>query len=129
MEKLLAIISLSQNIYGKWLIRKLVSGAIIIGIVAIITSVVTSAVVILAFYILYLFLLHLGLVPLVAISIVGIVGVLLSVLLILFITSFMRDLSSLPKQVMKKRMPQASQAGEVIDSFLSGLMGESSIRK
>ncbi len=123
MEKLLAIVSLSQNIYGKWLFRRMLSASIVIGILAIVTSVLTSAVMILVFYILYLVLLHLAVQPLIALIIIGVIGVLGITLLLLLIAGYMRALRNLPKHILKKKIPQASQAGAVIDAFLSGFLG------
>ena len=85
MEKLLAIASLGQKAYGRWLFRRLLSGVMMVVMLVIIVSIMTSALLVGCLYAAYLAFLYYGLAPAMALLFTGILAVLVVVALAVII--------------------------------------------
>lgn len=122
MNKLIAIIALLQNVYGKWLYRRLLSGVIVIAALVIVTSLLMGAALVGGFYAAYQGLLHAGFSP--AMSSLG-VSALIAVMagLLMFTTSvLLRRLHQLPHRILTEKMPQVSEIGDMVDGFIEGFL-------
>jgi len=123
IEKLLAIVSLGQNIYGKLLFRRLLYGAMVGISLTIVTSAMMGAMLIAGFYSAYQLLLHSGIAQQNAAMIISATGVLVTGLLILITIRHLKRLNAMPRRMLQDKIPQLSQAGDVIEAFINGLLG------
>lgn len=120
MDKLIALAAVAQNIYSRWLFRRLLSGMITIAILTIITSVMVSAMLIGGLYFIYKALLHLGMEPYLAtlgITVIVIASVLLFMFIILVL---LRRLREMPRRLLKRKALHISHANNVVNAFLDG---------
>ncbi len=123
MEKLLAIVSIGQNIYGKWLFRRLLLGMIVVTGLTIVTAMIIGTTLIGGLYATYLALLHFGYDPHSAVLIVVVLSVAIAGTLIILTLMFFSHLRSMPRKLMKTKSPALSEASEVVNAFLEGLIG------
>jgi len=122
MDKLIALAAVAQNIYSRWLFRRLLSGMITIVILTIITAVMVSAMLIGGLYFIYQALLHLGMEPYLATLGITVI-VMASVLLFMFIILvLLRRLREMPRWLLKRKVPPVSHANDVVNAFLDGFL-------
>lgn len=119
MEKLLAIISIGQAAYGRWLFQKLLPMAIIIIVFTTIISVMISAMLVGGLYIAYIALLHYGVEPQIAILIIGISSIITIILLVAIVMAILRYQRKMP-EIIVKQSPLNSYAISAMNSFLDG---------
>jgi len=123
MDKLLAIASLGQRAYGRWLFQRLLSGIIVtIGLVFI-TCMMISAMLVSGLYVSYFALLHYGMQPSAAIIIISMTAILIIVVLVILTLSCLHHLRRMPRTLLKKS-PITSRAMDALDAFTDGLMAE-----
>ncbi len=122
MDKLISLVAIAQNIYSRWIFRRLLYGMIAVATLAIITAMMVSAILIGILYAFYQVLLNLGVAPLPAtLCVTGLVTVM--VLLFIYTTTLLlHRLREMPRQLLQKKMPDISEAGDVIDAFFSGFL-------
>src|SRR5882724_5719522 len=119
MEKLLAIASLAQKVYGRWLFQHLLVGVMIVVALVFVTSILISAILIGSSYWLYFTLINSGMQPQYAFLIVGAALVFLTGVLALSTWSYLRHLRNFPRR-LTKRPPRSSRATEAVDAFFDG---------
>jgi len=114
MEKLLAIASLAQKVYGRWLFQHLLVGVMIVVALVFVTSILISAILIGSSYWLYFTLINSGMQPQYAFLIVGAALVFLTGVLALSTWSYLRHLRNFPRR-LTKRPPRSSRATEAVE--------------
>lgn len=124
MEKLLAIVSLSQNLYGRWLFRRLLFGVITLVSLTIVVSMLVSAVLISGFYVAYQVLLNFGFEQKIAMAVIACALLSITIMLAFFIAWHLRRLRKIPKRLPTEKIPSAAAASDAIDAFLEGLMSD-----
>jgi len=123
MEKLLAIASLGQRAYGRWLFQRLLSGIIVVAGLTIVVAVMVSAMLVGGFYAAYFALLHYGTAPQVAMVIIGISAILTTVTLVILTLMCLHHLRRMPRTLLKQS-PLTSRAMDTLNAFTDGLMAE-----
>ncbi len=123
MDKLIAIASLGQKAYSRWLFRRLLSGIIVVAGLTIVTSIMVSAMLIGGLYALYFLLSGYGAEPQAAMIITGIMaGLSIGMLAILTLVG-LQHLRQMPRALLK-RSPFTSGAMDTLDAFTDGLMAD-----
>jgi len=122
MDNLIALATIAQNIYSRWIFRHLLYGMIAIAALTIITGVMVSAILIGIFYAAYQALLNLGVAPLSATLCTTGLATVVALLFIFITIVFLRRLREMPKRLLQKKTPGVSQAGDVIDAFFTGFL-------
>ena len=125
MEKLLSLINIGQNLYAKWLLQQLLSRIAVLACFAIVASTMVGGLVICGFIAIYMVFIHLGVPPEMAMLEVGGSALLATVILIVALLTYARRLKDMPRKLLMKKVPPVSQANDILDAFLDGLMGKS----
>ena len=125
MEKLLAIISLLQRVYGRLLFQRLLSRVIAIVGLTIIASIMVSTLMIGCFYATYIALQYYGAGQSVAMGSTGAFIVLITGLLFILIRTCLRRLRQLPKTILKQS-PVTSRLMDMLEAFSNGFMTDES---
>lgn len=123
MDKLLAIVSLGQRAYGRWLFRRLLFSMLLVVGLTMVTVMVTSATLIGGLYATYFLLAGYGAEPQTAIMITGILATLVVALLSILTLSCLHRLRRMPRTLLKQS-PLTSRAMDTLDAFTDGLMAE-----
>ena len=125
MEKLLALATLGQKVYARWLFLRLLSGIVVVAGLTIVASILMGALLVGGFFAAYQALLHFGFEPLGAAGIVG--GCILFVLIIFVFLAVrsVRQLQELPQRLLKKKSPLVARTDDIVDAFFEGLLGRS----
>jgi len=121
MEKLLAIASLGQRVYGRWLFQRLLSGIIVAAGLTIVTSVIISAFLVGGLWAAYFVLLHYGIGQLMAMMITGAIALMVIASLFFLTLSCLHHLRRMPRMLLKQS-PLTSRAMDALDAFSDGLM-------
>ncbi len=120
MEKLLAIASLGQRAYGRWLFQHLLSGIIVIVGLTIVIAMIISTLLVGGLYVSYITLLHYGVGSHVAMMIIAAAVVLVLALLAFFMFLSFRRLNHMPRTLLKQAFLPSHTAG-VLGAFFDGL--------
>jgi len=123
MEKLLAIASLGQRAYGRWLFQRLMSGIIVVTGLTIIISIMIGTMLVGGLYAGYSALLHYGIQPQVAMIIIGVSAILITITLVILTLSCLSRLRQMPRTLLKQS-PLTSCAMDALDAFSNGLMAD-----
>jgi len=121
MEKLLAIASLGQRAYGRWLFQRLLSGIIVVAGLTIVTSVMLSAILVGGLWATYFSLLYYGIGQLMAMVITGALALMAMAALVFLTLSGLHHLRRMPRTLLKQ-LPLTSRAMDALDAFTNGLM-------
>lgn len=121
MEKLLAIVSLGQRAYGRWLFQRLLSSLILIAGLAFIIAIMICAVLIGGLMAAYVTLLQNGMEPQVAMLIVGGGAVFIIALLVVLTLAYLRHLRRIPR-TMLEQAPITALATDTLNAFVDGFM-------
>ncbi len=121
LGKLLAIADIGQRVYSRWLLRRMLSSAIIIVGLTITASITAGAVIISTLYAAYLALIRSGRDPQFAFLLVDGLGALTALLLIVLAAMGLRYLCTAPRKAFQK-FPAARNANEIVEAFLEGFM-------
>jgi hypothetical protein len=121
MEKLLAIASLGQRAYGRWLFQRLISGVLVIAGLTIILSMMVSAVLVGGLLTIYYILLYYGIGQLMAVTTTAVLALLLIAALVFLVLTSLQHLRKLPRTLLRKS-PLTSRAMDTLDAFTDGLM-------
>ena len=123
MEKLLAIASLTQRAYGRWLFRRLFLSMIAIAGITIVIGIMVSALLIGGLVAAYFVLLSHGIEQLMAVIIVAILAILIVAMLSIMILGYLKYLRQMPQKFIKQS-PLASHVIETLSAFSDGLMAD-----
>lgn len=123
MEQLLALITLLQRTYGRWLFRRLLSGMIVVAGLVLTTAIVASAALMIALYAAYLAFINQGFAPQSAVLIVCTITIIAAAMLITATCVYLRHLRQTPQNIIKKT-PITSLPGDALDAFIAGLLTE-----
>ena len=123
MGKLLALIGLGQKIYGRWLTRHLVSGVLLVAVLALFVSILICALLLGLLYAGYHGLLFSGATPLEALGMLSTLVALMVVGIFSLMDRMMDRLKHIPHDVLKQQ-PATSRVVGVFDAFRSGLAGK-----
>jgi uncharacterized BrkB/YihY/UPF0761 family membrane protein len=115
MEKLLAVISVGQRAYGRWLFQRLLPGIIVIVGLTVVISIMVSAMIVGGLYIAYGALLQYGFEPQMAMLAICISAVITIILLVVIAMLGLRHLRQTPK-IMNTQTPLSS----FIEGFIAG---------
>jgi hypothetical protein len=120
MEKLVAIASLGQKIYGRLLFQRLIAGAIMVAGLMIVVSILISAMLVGSFYAVYLSLLYYGTGQASAMMIIGVLIFMTTAMLIIILAARLRALRRMPQRMLKESS-LTSQAMGLLEAFSDGL--------
>ena len=120
METLLAIATLGQRTYGRWLFSRLLSGMIAIAGLVIVIAIMISAALTAALAALYYTLLSYQIGQLVAGLVTGISAIAIIMMLIILTLVCLHHLRQAPKTLLKKS-PFSSSIMDTLDAFTDGL--------
>ena len=123
MEKLLAIASLGQRAYGRWLFQRMVLGIIAVAGLTIVVSILVSAMLIAGLYAGYFALLHFGAEPQGAMLIITILAVLITLTSVILVLTGLDHLRRMPETLLR-RSPLTSGAIDALDAFINGLTAD-----
>jgi len=123
MEKLLAIVNLGQEFYGRWLFRRLLISFVLVMSLVFTLSMMVSALLVSTLYVAYAVLLYFGSTPLLAMTIVGALSIIIILVLGMFTLSFLRRLHQM-SQMPLNRSPIASHAIDILGAFADGFMAK-----
>lgn len=121
MEKLLAIISIGQRVYGRWLFQRLLPSIMVIVGLTIVISIMISAMLVGCFYAGYQGLLNYGFEANIAILIIFISSLLTIILLVVLAIFGLRHLNKIPQTAITQS-PLTTCAKQALGSFLAGFM-------
>lgn len=122
LEKLLALAGLARSMYGRWVLQQLLSRAIVVAALIMVSAIMVSVMLVGGFYAAYQALLISGYTPLDAFVIIGGAMAFLTMILIYRTMDAVRKLREMPKLLVKEKAPISMRAGEVVDSFVDGLL-------
>ena len=117
MEKIFSFLSISQHVYERWLLQRLLASILMLLGLTILTAILGAASVILAIYAAHQGLLLSGLTPLFAFIVTIMIAVLVMFLCVMVIRLCIQRLRHLPHTLFKK-MPLASS----FHAFMQGFM-------
>jgi len=123
MEKLLAIVDLSQRVYGKWLLKRLLPGILIVAGLIVVVGCMASALLVAALIGVYYALLYYGIGQTLAVMITIILAILIMAALVALIRAYLIYLRRMPKKLLTES-PLTSHACKLLDAFADGLMAE-----
>ncbi len=123
MEQLLAVITLVQRTYGRWLFRRLLSGMIVVAGLVLTTAIMVSAALMVGLYAAYIALINAGFEPQMAVLMVCGMTIFAAVLLIIATLAYLRHLRQVPQNIIKKS-PITSLPSDALDAFIAGLLTE-----
>lgn len=121
MEKLLAIVSLGQRAYGRWLFYRLIPSILLTAALTVTSAIMLSATLIGGLYASYSAMLQHGMLPPMAMMLTGIIAMLVIAVLIILTKAQLRRMFQIPRESMNQS-PLASGGVRVLDAFISGLM-------
>lgn len=124
MGKLLVIAGFVRSIYSKWLFQRLLSGILVIAALSLVMTILAGAAVAVGFYALYVTMLHHGIEQEVALALMSLLMFAICAVLLKIILRSVGKLRSIPRGVMKTKLPVAGKAGDVINSFIEGLLAD-----
>jgi hypothetical protein len=124
MEKLLTIISLGQRAYGRWVFRRILSGAFMVAILSLVMAAMISALLVACLYALYAVLLSYGF-SIVAAALLT-AGAAMAVIagLAWGMYALLRSLRHMHRTLFS-RSQMSGQVMDVVDAFMGGLMDDS----
>ena len=120
METLLAIVTLGQRTYGRWLFQRLLSGMLAIAGLTIVIAIMISAALIATLAALYYTLLSYQIGHLVAGLVTGISAIAIIMMLIILTLACLNHLRQIPKTLLQKS-PLSSGIMDTLDAFTEGL--------
>ncbi len=120
MEKLLAIVSIGQRAYGRWLFQRLLPTIIMVVGLTIVISIMVSAMMVGGFYSAYLALLNYGTEPPVAMMIVATASILTIAMFVGGAFLALRHLRQKPKEIIT----QSPLTYGVLVAFASGFLAD-----
>jgi uncharacterized membrane protein len=123
MEQLLALITLVQRTYGRWLFRRLLSGMIVVAGLVLTTAIMVSTALIVGLYAAYISLINAGFEQQMAVLMVCGITVVAAGLLVIATLGYLRHLRQMPQNIIKKS-PITSLPSDALDAFISGLLTE-----
>ncbi len=120
MEKLLAIVGLTQKAYGRWLLQRFMLGATLVLGLTLMIGILISALVITLFYLLYVVLIFYSVAPLAALAVVTLTAMAFIALLIYFTLRYVKRLRRMQSSIFEKA-PTGSRITDTISAFFDGL--------
>lgn len=125
LQKLLAIAGVVRSVYGRFVIQHLLSQAVIVIGLSIVSAILVSVLLIGGFVVAYHALLNHGLtVEQAALAVAGLIT-LLTALSISQTFRAVRRMRNMPHNMVSNKSPISLRAGEVVDSFLEGFLNDS----
>ena len=121
MKKLLAVISIGQRAYGRWLFQRLLPSIILMLGLTIIIAIMISAILVGGLYTAYGILLHYGVEPNMAMLTIALSSIITIIILVVIVFLGLRYMRQTPK-IMPSQTPIASCAIIALNSFIDGLM-------
>jgi hypothetical protein len=123
MEKLLAIITIAQRSYCRWLFQRLLPGIIMIIGLTIVISIMISAIIVGGLYTAYSALLNYELEENMAMLIIGISSIITIITLVIIVLLGMRRMRPAPKIISSQSQISICAIG-IFTSFIDGFMAE-----
>lgn len=113
-EKLLLIVGLGRNVYGRWKFQRMLSAALTAAVLAVIAAVLLAGLALGALYAAYLYGVARGIEPFYALMATGTAGLFLIFILLLAIRQALSHL----------RFPAGTRLNDAVDAFFDGLFSE-----
>ena len=121
MEKLLAIIGLTQKAYGRWLLQRFLRGALVVLALALVIGILVSALIVSLFYILYVVLTLNGMTVLGALLTAAGAGATFIVLMVWLTIRYMQQLHTAHASLFEKNH-FGGRVVNTVGAFYDGLM-------
>lgn len=121
MEKLLAITTIAQRVYGRWLFQNLLLGMIVVMVLTIVISIVASTLLLLCLYAVYALLIYMGIAYYYTFLIIFILSAAVIAVLLILTLACQRQIRQMPRKLLEK-LPLTSRPIEVWEAFYSGFM-------